>query len=516
MTFNQLTTTAFFDNGPQMALLPVVRQRFALEGLATVEDFADFKKEQLKEAIKNLRTAIPRVVDGGVAVADIPAIPPCIVSAKCALRLQVASAAYHYYVSIGRARTPANMNYTNTLRGFYVEYEALITLSDEKKPVVPVLTKHQTPLKWIESFKDCLYRTYGIRKCPLLYVIRADATVPDEVADPLTPSLAYGQSGSLLDELIARLTHTDPLYKSDNAMVYSLLEEATRGTVYSSTVKPYQKGKNGRAAWLSMVSSHAGQDKWEQMQKDKMKFIMNTKWNGRTYSLEKFTGIHRTAYVQLEEASIHVNFQLPTEHTRVGYLIDNIQNNDPDLRAALASIRINTNNMREDFEAAVTFMLPVCPYAKHRSSNGNEKRGAQVSDATLLGKKHSKTGVDLRWHNKVEYAKLTKEQRSELYNWQQTKDGKDKMSKDRNKGFQGTGSTKKQLQAKINALEAQHVEIATVMAAAAAPAPLPPALPLPLPTAPTVSAAAAAPPAHATPSQVAIHAVQGILKRKRE
>ena len=90
------------------------------------------------------------------------------------------------------------------------------------------------------------------------------------------------------------------------------------------------------------------------------------------------------------------------------------------------------------------------------------------------------------------------------------------MSKDRNKGFQGTGSTKKQLQTKINALEAQHVEIATVMAAAAAPAPLPPALPLPLPTAPTVSAAAAAPPAHATPSQVAIHAVQGILKRKRE
>ena len=172
--------------------------------------------------------------------------------------------------------------------------------------------------------------------------------------------------------------------------------------------------------------------------------------------------------------------------------------------------------MREDFEATVTFMLPVCPYAKHHSSNGGDKCGAQVSDATLLGKKHSKTGVDLRWHNKVEYAKLTKEQRSELYNWQQTKDGKDKMSKDRNKGFQGTGSTKKQLQAKINALEAQHVEIATVMAAAAAPAPLPPALTLPLPTAPTVSAAAAAPPAPATPSQVAIHAVQGILKRKRE
>ena len=76
-------------------------------------------------------------------------------------------------------------------------------------------------------------------------------------------------------------------------------------------------------------------------------------------------------------------------------------------------------------------MLPVCPYAKHCSSNGGGKRGAQVSYATLQGKKHSKTRVDLRWHNKVKYAKLTKEQRSELYNWQQTKDSKDKMSKDR-------------------------------------------------------------------------------------
>ena len=92
MAFNQITTTSFFKNGPQMALLPLVRQRFSLEGLATIEDFADFKKDQLKEAIKNLRTPIPRVlaVCGDL---EILAIPPCIVSAKCALRLQVASAA---------------------------------------------------------------------------------------------------------------------------------------------------------------------------------------------------------------------------------------------------------------------------------------------------------------------------------------------------------------------------------------------------------------------------------------
>ena len=522
-TFNGNTHTPSFCNAPQMHLTVTMRARLALEGLETIFDFADFKKDQLNQAIKNMRTPIPGVAavldDAGIVVNEaIPAIPPCIVSAKCALRLQVASDAYHYYISIGREPTPANMNYNLVLRSFYVEWEALLRLSKESKPTVPVITKNQTPIKWIESFKDCLYRTYGVRNCPILYIIRENADTPPEIDDPLDPGSAFGQSGSILDELIARTVHDDPLFKSDNATVYSLLEEATRGTIYASTIKPYARRKNGRQAWLSMVSSHAGQDKWEQLQKDKIKFLMNTTWNGRTYSLEKFTGLHRSSFVQLEEAASHVNFQLPTEHSRIGFLIDNISNNDPDLRAALASIRINTNGMRENFEAAVAFLLPVCPYAKHRASNGaGNQRNAQVSDATLKGKHHSKTGVDLRWHSKSEYSTLNKDQRIELYHWQTSKDGKTKMATDRatNKSKLGKTVTKKQLQAKINALEAKETnagptleEISACIAAANVLPPAPSATPTPIPTNPA--------PAQTNPYHAAAKAVQGILKRKRE
>ena len=133
-----------------------------------------------------------------------------------------------------------------------------------------------------------MYRTFGVREVPLLYVIRDKVAVTPEADDPLNGSHAYGESRSVLDELIERLSHTHPLFKSDNAAVYSMLEEATRGSVYASSIKTYSRSKNGRDAWTSMVSSHAGNDKWEQLQKDKMKFIMNTKWNGRSYSLEKF------------------------------------------------------------------------------------------------------------------------------------------------------------------------------------------------------------------------------------
>ena len=83
------------------------------------------------------------------------------------------------------------MNYTLVLRSFYQEWEAIIKLEAEDKPTVPTLSKNQTPLKWIDSFQDCLSRTYGIRGCPLSYVIREDENVAPEADDPLVPMRSY-------------------------------------------------------------------------------------------------------------------------------------------------------------------------------------------------------------------------------------------------------------------------------------------------------------------------------------
>ena len=471
MAFTAAQLTSFFETNPQMGLTRIARRRLAAEGLATVDDFGDFKPDQIDEAIKNLRTSIPGTpgmpaqlhpVTGAIvipAVPPIPPIPPCIIPARCALRLKIASIAYKYYIDTARTVTSVNMHYTNVLRDFYTEWEAIKQQSKEDKPTVPSLSKNMTPVKWIESFKDCLYRTNGVRNCPIAYVIRETVDVPDEETQPLLNGKAFSQdAGSVLQELLNRYAHDHPLYRTDNNSTYSLLDEATRGTVYAPTIKPYSRTKNGRSAWEAIISSHAGNDKWEQIEKSQTKFMINHKWNGKQYGLDKFTNLHRTAFVALQEAGIHVNFQLPNEHTRVGYLIDNINNSDPDLRAALASIRANTNGMRDNFETAVTFMLPVCPYAKH-SRNRNNHNNPIISEITLKGKQHSKTGVDFRWHTPDEYHRLSKEQRQELYQWQKTKQGKAAMSKSRARSGQGRRTSninkmsKKQLRAKVAALQ---------------------------------------------------------------
>ena len=544
MAFNNNNLDSFFFNGPQMALSANVRARLALEGLVNVDDFSDFKEEELKAAFKNMRTAIPGIpgiqaipeqvdVNGIViapaiqAVPPIPPILPCLVSAKCALRLKVASIAWHYYDSIDRVQTPQNMNYTNVLKDFYVEHEMVFQLASEEKPDIPLLHKNTTPLKWIESFKECVYRTYGVRKTPLSYLVRANDDVPIEAEDPLINGKPYGEAGSVIDELINRLDLSDVLSKQDNSTLYSMLEEATRGTIYATTVTSNSRGKDGRKAWLAMTSSHAGDDKWDSLFTEKSKFIMNVKWNGRNYSLEKFTGLHRSAYVQMQEASTHVTAQLPTAHTRVGYLLDNIMNPDPDLRAAISTIRMDSDVLgkRNDFEEAVKFLLPVDPYIKHRKNN--QGRSVHISDTNaLMNQSSSSTGVDFRWYTYDEYKTLSKEQKSELYEWQENnveevKKQKDAYFKNKSKKTPSASDNKslknsrKRFKAKIAKLKAENKKLTEAELSAediqACLAPLTSTSPTPTPT----------PAAPATVSTVdpriaaATVRLKSILKRKR-
>ena len=226
--FTPNQTTASFTNSPQVAPPNNIRARLALEGIVNVDNFDGFKEDQINQAFKNMRTAIPGILyaaaaGGAAAVPVVAAVPPVLVSAKCDLCLKVALIAYHYYDSIGRAVTPSNINYTNFFKGFNIEYGALVILYKGINPAVPLLSTNQTPLKWIESFKDCIFCTYSIHQCPLLYVVLEDDAVPNEAGDTLVARYSYGDSVSVLDDLIAPLDNTDLLYKSDNAMVYSLL-----------------------------------------------------------------------------------------------------------------------------------------------------------------------------------------------------------------------------------------------------------------------------------------------------
>ena len=172
----------------------------------------------------------------------------------------------------------------------------------------------------------------------------------------------------------------------------------------------------------------------------------------------------------------HVDFQLPNEHTRVGYLIDGIENNDPKLQAAIANVEEDTGDgtaanpgKRNDFELAVAYILPKDPVAKKREI-GNKRGISSISDVTAevsaFGDKPGigKTGVHLRWHSKKEYKKLSQEQMEELMKWREHKMNSDpsynpknekgnKKGDDGNKGGDKKRRTKKEKKAFAAAVE---------------------------------------------------------------
>ena len=144
--------------------------------------------------------------------------------------------------------------------------------------------------------------------------------------------------------------------------------------------------------------------------------------------MEHFASQHRNAFVSLQACAQKVTYQLPNEHSRVGYLLDAIQTGDAGLNAAMASVRTSTSvtGMRNNFESAVAHLLPYDPVAKRNATSAGTKRGtANISSVeedeptTTQTTKPSigRTGVHFRFHTAKEYRELTDEQKNELREW---------------------------------------------------------------------------------------------------
>ena len=417
------------------------------EGITTVADLIDFDEDAISRIASNLRNPGGRVPNpDGPGGATIPR-PPYTFGAKSQLRLGWACEILRYYDTVSREPTAANMKWSTVVKDFSIQWKALKERADSKTEVdTPKISRALPILKWTEAFEDFLTQVIGSRTIPLAYVIRENPVV-DPVAPPLLPNKPHSEvHGSVEAELVARAGHDHASFREDNARLYYLLEEATRTTPYAASLKPYQRARDGRGAYFSILSQYAGRDKWDSELKKHEKFMHNTVWKGQsTFSLERFIAQHRNAYVTMQQCSQHVTYQLPNEYTRVGYVIDNIQCSDAKLQAAIAQVETgkdDPNSLRHHFEECAAFLIPFDPVKEKRLAGG-KRRNVSISDvdgvavaspsfyssewSTQVAAAHiaafgekpgiGKSGVHFRYHTKAEYKKLTPDQRKELHEY---------------------------------------------------------------------------------------------------
>ena len=436
MPLTQAQINNFFTEDDQMGIPQATVDRMQQEGIDNVSDLAEFDKESLQLVTDNLRKPGGRIPDpdpNAVPGATIPT-PPFIFGAKSQKRLLVATDLVKYYQTTGRELTAANIRWFNVMKNFELQWKALKAKQAGDVPDTPKITKSLPVIKWAESFKDFLSRVIGVRTIPLSYIIRENVEVPADAPNLANHQPHATEFGSVEAEMVARASHTHALYRDDNSSVYHHLEEATRTTIYAASIKPFQRGKDGRGAWLALVRQYAGKDKWEAEIEKQDALLHDRVWKGQSnFSLESFISQHRNAFVSMQACAEHVQYQLPTEFTRVGYLLNAIKNSDPGLQAGMANVKSDTGDdgMRNNFEAAAAYLLPYDPVAKKRAANG-KSRGGQISstdgeetaDVGAVGSSSKpsigKTGVHFRFYKEHEYRKLSNAQKKELMEWRES------------------------------------------------------------------------------------------------
>jgi hypothetical protein len=436
MPLTAAQTTAFFESPAQMGIPHATVIQLQAEGIVTVDDLLDFDKDTIEQIAANLRRPAGRVPDPNAAAAaqgaTIPT-PPFVFGAKSQMRLIHATKLLLYYDSVGRNTTAGNLQWTPVMKNFSEQWKALEDKKGGDEPEVPKITKALPIIKWTEAFRDYLHRLIGVRTIPLAYVIRPEAVVPP-IGTQAAGAPHSTEHEAIEAELNARAGHGHALFREDNSAVYYKLEEATRATPYAASIKPFQRAKNGREAWLALSSQYAGNDKWEAEIKRHEQLLHTRFWKGQSnFTLERFIAQHRNAFVSMQAAAEHVTYQLPNEHSRVGFLIDAIQCNDAGLQAGMASIKSDktVDGLRNNFEAAATHLLPYDPVQKKRSDHAGGKRAsADISDTTTgeeanvssFGTKKGigSSGVSLRFHTRAEYDKLPVDQKEELRAWRRS------------------------------------------------------------------------------------------------
>ena len=431
--------TAFWEEAAQMGLPNATRIQLQAEGIDHPDDLVDFYKDDLKQLADNLRKPPGRAPNPDPGAAGAISTPGFTFGAMSQMKILAAANIARYHNAVGRPLTVANLQWNPVIRNFKEQWKAL---EDRKKQDIeaPKASSALPILKWVESFIIFTDSKIGARMIPLRYVTRAEVAVPAPPA--LLQGLPHSQEhGSVEQELVMRASHTHPLFPQDEATVFRDLEEALRGASYAASLKPFARGKRGRAAYLAIVNQYAGKDKWEILWKKHNELLVNNKWTGQSsYTLEKFASSHRNAFVMMQQCEAHVGHQLPNERQRVTYLIDNIECPDAPLQAAMAQVRTDStaNGPRNDFEQAVTIILPHDPVMRKRSSSG-QKRKAEISsvdndstEAEVSGISSKptvgRTGVEFRFYKSKDYKALTNDQKEELREYRK----KHKISRGKN------------------------------------------------------------------------------------
>lgn len=390
------------------------------EGLAVITDLLEFDNAGIKTLCASVRKPGGMIVDPNDPNRQI-VDPGFHIPAICEKRLKWAAYGARVYRMIGR---PIDHDSLNRMRLKALERHSVLMTDHEDPEKLPIVSKTFGIVKAMDLVPGHLRDRLGSRQVPLSYIIRDEDQTPVLEALRVDDCVGTGFT-SLADELVVHTPHVGSEFVEDNAKVFHIIQDMVQGTSFESSIKSFQRTRNGRGAYRALCQHNLGSSKWDKIIEEAETYVMKREWNGKNYrfSLRNHIGKHREAHNEMMRASQFVDYELPNEHTRVGRLIKSILNRDPSIVSAITHIQGN-HGQRNDFELAADFLLLTAPKMKentqtHRISAIKSNKGQKPKSG------FGKSGVEFRYHARNEYNKLNKAQKKDLSEWRKSKENKE-------------------------------------------------------------------------------------------
>jgi hypothetical protein len=381
-----------------------ITEEQGLDSLNEIKLLTDDEVESLCKVVRRPGGTIPGPNPGDAPVNN-PGIP---INLRAENHLKLLAFYLRHQDRIGRVPTVASITLDTVrelreLRDFEMGY---------RPPDDPPTINAKDWPKTMESIWEYLRSYLGDRKIPLAYVVRKDQAVPDAMPPNGYPTVQ--------DAMIARAAHftvaadgtfvNDPTYISNREKVYEIIAKITRDHACWTYVKPAQKTRDGRMAYLGLYQHFLGPnnvDNMATMAEDKLK---STVYNGeqRRWDFEKYVNVHKSQH-SIMEGLVEHGYTGIDPRSKVRYLLDGIKTDKFDsVKARIMS----DADLRNDFDACVTlyqdFIKQTSKSKTHPTVNVSEVRTNAGS-----GKRKSDQ-IEDRYYTKAEYDALSPDAKREL------------------------------------------------------------------------------------------------------
>ena len=379
------------------------------QGINSLEEIHLLSDDEITNLGKLLRRP-GGTVPGAAGVAG-PAVPnPGIqVNARAETNMKLLAFYRCHKVRTSRTVTPAavtleSIRSIRELRDFESTYKA----SDD----VPTINAKDWP-KTMESILEYLRSYLGDKKIPLAYVVRKDEAVPE-----IDPEAGYA---TIQDEMIARAPHfamvgavrsPDPTFLVNREKVWDIIARITREHTCWTYVKPAQRTRDGRMAYLALYTHFLGPNNVDNMAtlaEDKLK---STVYNGeqRRWDFEKYVNVHKQQH-SIMEGLVEHGYTGIDPRSKVRYLLDGIKTDKFD---SVKTRIMSDAALRNDFDGCVTLYQDFIKQTASKSKGNPNNVNISEVKVHNNGKRKRSDEAEDRYYTKSEYDALSPAQKKDL------------------------------------------------------------------------------------------------------